>query len=312
MLSHFRRPGRTRACAVCLRRAKPGCGDLTSNGRFWPHRRRPCSPAGRTAGSRSLRRGSAQHFQRNSTEWSPCSILEGDTFVVSDRRGDIDASPDEPHGLFHQDTRFLSRWQLTVDGGSPACLSTDDVHYFAAQFFLVAAGRHRLRRGPVLADPHRARSGDGFHEDLTVHQPRRPSRSTSSCASRPPPTSPTCSRSRTRSRRRASTTAGRRRPARARLSAGAASSARPGSPRARTKRELDEHGLRFRIHARAPRRMDDVPRRRHRRPRVRPERGAAPSTATATRGRGRTCASASRSGSQAAPRARLRTAARSS
>ena len=29
------------------------------------------------------------------------SILEGNTFVVSDRRGDIDASPDEPHGLFN-------------------------------------------------------------------------------------------------------------------------------------------------------------------------------------------------------------------
>src|SRR5215211_166811 len=65
------------------------------------------------------------------------SILEGDTFVVSDRLGDIDASPEEPHGLFHQDTRFLSRWRLTVDGRSPGLLSTDDVNYFAAQFFLV-------------------------------------------------------------------------------------------------------------------------------------------------------------------------------
>ena len=36
------------------------------------------------------------------------SILEGGTFVVSDAHGDIDASPDEPHGLFHRDTRFLS------------------------------------------------------------------------------------------------------------------------------------------------------------------------------------------------------------
>jgi hypothetical protein len=39
------------------------------------------------------------------------SILEGNTFVVSDRRGDIDASPDEPHGLFNRDTRYLSRWR---------------------------------------------------------------------------------------------------------------------------------------------------------------------------------------------------------
>ena len=32
------------------------------------------------------------------------SILDGSTFVVSDRRGDIDAGPDQPHGLFYRDT----------------------------------------------------------------------------------------------------------------------------------------------------------------------------------------------------------------
>ena len=64
------------------------------------------------------------------------AILEGNTFVVSDRRGDIEASPAAPHGLFVDDTRFLSRWVLTVDGQRPAILSTDDVEYFEAQFFL--------------------------------------------------------------------------------------------------------------------------------------------------------------------------------
>ena len=62
------------------------------------------------------------------------AILEGNTFVVSDRRGDIEASPDTPHGLFVDDTRFLSRWVLTVDGRRPALLSFDDVEYFEAQF----------------------------------------------------------------------------------------------------------------------------------------------------------------------------------
>ena len=42
------------------------------------------------------------------------SILEGNTFVVSDPRGDIDASPTEPTGLFSFDTRFLSTWRLTL------------------------------------------------------------------------------------------------------------------------------------------------------------------------------------------------------
>ena len=55
------------------------------------------------------------------------SILDGSTFIVSDRRGDVDASPDQPQGLFYRDTRFLSRWRLTVDGRSPDVLSTDEV-----------------------------------------------------------------------------------------------------------------------------------------------------------------------------------------
>ena len=70
-------------------------------------------------------------------EKTTISILEGNNFVVSDLRGDIDASPSEPLGLFAWDTRFLSRWLLTVDGQRPNVLSTDDLDYFYVQFFLV-------------------------------------------------------------------------------------------------------------------------------------------------------------------------------
>ena len=41
-------------------------------------------------------------------------ILDGNTFVVSDGRGDIEASLTDPTGLFSFDTRFLSKWVLTV------------------------------------------------------------------------------------------------------------------------------------------------------------------------------------------------------
>ena len=34
------------------------------------------------------------------------AILEGNTFVVSDQRGDVEGSPANPHGLFADDTRF--------------------------------------------------------------------------------------------------------------------------------------------------------------------------------------------------------------
>ena len=70
-------------------------------------------------------------------EKSTISVLEGNNFVVSDLRGDIDASPTEALGLFAWDTRFLSRWLLTVDGQRPNVLSTDDLDYFSVQFFLV-------------------------------------------------------------------------------------------------------------------------------------------------------------------------------
>ena len=95
------------------------------------------------------------------------SILEGDTFVVSDRRGDVVPSPTDPHGLFHQDTRFLSHWQLTVNGHSPRILSTDDVNYFSSQFFLVPPAETFYDDASVSIIRKRS-VGDGFHEDLTV------------------------------------------------------------------------------------------------------------------------------------------------
>jgi N-terminal domain of (some) glycogen debranching enzymes len=49
-------------------------------------------------------------------------ILDGNTLVISDARGDIEASPTDPMGLFSFDTRFLSRWVLTINGQrSPRC-----------------------------------------------------------------------------------------------------------------------------------------------------------------------------------------------
>ncbi len=100
-------------------------------------------------------------------EKTTISILEGNNFVVSDLRGDIDASPTEALGLFAWDTRFLSRWLLTVDGLRPNVLSTDDLDYFSVQFFLVPG------TGTIYVDADqsimRKRTiGNGFHEDLTI------------------------------------------------------------------------------------------------------------------------------------------------
>jgi len=95
------------------------------------------------------------------------SILDGSTFVVSDRRGDIDAGPDQPHGLFFRDTRFLSRWILTVEGRVLDVLSTDDVEYFSAQFFLYPP-TGTIYKNPVLSVIRRRTVGDAVHEDIVV------------------------------------------------------------------------------------------------------------------------------------------------
>jgi hypothetical protein len=66
------------------------------------------------------------------------SVLDGNTFVVSDRHGDVrPARRLPPHGFFSEDTRFVSRWELTIAGQRTDILSTAHVHYFVAQFFLV-------------------------------------------------------------------------------------------------------------------------------------------------------------------------------
>ncbi len=95
------------------------------------------------------------------------SILEGNTFVVSDLRGDIDATPTDTTGLFAFDTRYLSRWRLTVNGKTPNSLSTDDLQYFSAQFFLVP-GTGTIYVDADLSIIRKRAVGKGFHEDLTI------------------------------------------------------------------------------------------------------------------------------------------------
>ncbi len=72
-----------------------------------------------------------------------------------------------PNGLFLGDMRLLSRWKLTVNGIKPTPLSTDDLQYNSAQFFLA------LSTGSIYEDSkislvRRRAVGQGFHEDLSI------------------------------------------------------------------------------------------------------------------------------------------------
>ena len=53
----------------------------------------------------------------------PRALKYGDTFVVLDSRGNIGGAPSG--GLFHRDTRHLSRLELRVNDGPPLLLGSN-------------------------------------------------------------------------------------------------------------------------------------------------------------------------------------------
>jgi glycogen debranching enzyme len=64
------------------------------------------------------------------------SVLDGSTFVVSDRHGDVIPGEGREHGFFAEDTRFISRWILRVGQRPLQLLSLNQGTHFDAQFFL--------------------------------------------------------------------------------------------------------------------------------------------------------------------------------
>ena len=92
------------------------------------------------------------------------TILEGSTFCICDERGDIAAATD---GLFASDTRFISRFRLTVNGERPLLLSYGKVEYFSAAFYL----RNPLAGGleqDELAITRERFVGDGMQERIAL------------------------------------------------------------------------------------------------------------------------------------------------
>jgi glycogen debranching enzyme len=57
-------------------------------------------------------------------ERRPRTLKHGDSFGLFDRAGDLDGLPGSPEGLFHLDTRYLSRLSLLVNGQVPVLLGS--------------------------------------------------------------------------------------------------------------------------------------------------------------------------------------------
>jgi glycogen debranching enzyme len=63
-------------------------------------------------------------------------VLDGSTFVVGDRLGDVREEAGREHGFYCEDTRFLSRWVLRTGEAPLELLGLDQSAHFSAQFFL--------------------------------------------------------------------------------------------------------------------------------------------------------------------------------
>jgi glycogen debranching enzyme len=90
-------------------------------------------------------------------------ILEGSTFCICDDIGDVSTATS---GLFAEDTRFLSRLVLTLNGAKPLPLSAGKVEYFSAAFFLRNPPAGGLRHDQVAITRERF-VGEGM-QDVVV------------------------------------------------------------------------------------------------------------------------------------------------
>ena len=93
------------------------------------------------------------------------AILDGRTFMFSDALGDVRAG--STGGLVHEDTRFLSRWELSLGGARLSLLKSSTLDYNTASFFLANLDRPDLPANSLAVRRVRL-VGAGALEHLTV------------------------------------------------------------------------------------------------------------------------------------------------
>ena len=105
---------------------------------------------------------------------SSITINRDDRFLVCQPDGRILGGPDD--GFFTRDTRFISGWDLRINGQRPVLLNSAPIQFFSARFeytnesFLDDAGRVDRQTLGIRVD--RTVSG-GIHEDLDITTTRR-------------------------------------------------------------------------------------------------------------------------------------------
>ena len=99
------------------------------------------------------------------SELGQIQVLEGSTFMLSDPRGDVETGT--IGGLYHEDTRYLSHFVLTVDGERPAVLTSASVDYYSAAFFLTNSEQEGIPEASLSIERYRS-VGDGLSEVVVI------------------------------------------------------------------------------------------------------------------------------------------------
>src|SRR3989442_7242946 len=94
------------------------------------------------------------------------TVLDGNTFFVSDAAGDVEPGQDV-NGFFHADMRQLSTWRLLVNGRPLHVLTSRTVDYYSASVFTTLASVSVGENPPISIRRDRF-VARGVHEDLIV------------------------------------------------------------------------------------------------------------------------------------------------
>src|SRR6266849_5486951 len=97
------------------------------------------------------------------------TINQGSTFMVTDLRGEID--PRQEHGVFAQDTRFVSSYRFYINEQPWKLVTSSTVTYYSARLYLTNP-ELRTDDGGIPADQVGLQLertvGDGIHEDYDL------------------------------------------------------------------------------------------------------------------------------------------------
>ncbi|WP_028272759.1 MULTISPECIES: amylo-alpha-1,6-glucosidase [Arthrobacter] len=93
------------------------------------------------------------------------TLVEGSSFCISLANGDI--HPEHPHGVFYEDTRILSRWNLAINGQPLEALTASTMEPYRALFIGRVPRSDGYADSPLIVERLRE-VGAGITEEITI------------------------------------------------------------------------------------------------------------------------------------------------